>query len=112
MRNLRDNERNLIECLLNKSELSNINLENLQVEEMTDGGMGSLYFVNAEKNRNERRLGKRICERQFSDSDSIPILVSVNVDEAGVLFELDIWKVDFSRVIKFPECINADTKNG
>jgi hypothetical protein len=111
MRLLREDEKRLMNCLLNNSVLVNINLDLLNVEEMNDGGMGGLYFVSPQKAKSERRFGKCISERQFSDSDNIPILISVNVDEAGDLFELDIWKVDYSPLIRIPECEKANNNN-
>ncbi len=39
----------------------------------------------------------------FVDEDGIDIIVSLNVDEKGILYELDVWKVDYSkRISAFP----------
>jgi hypothetical protein len=65
---------------------------------MSDGGMGSLYFVSGDEEPKNRKFGRRIGEMQFEDTDGIPILVSLNIDEDGNLYELDIWKADFSPV--------------
>ena len=62
------------------------------VEEMNDGGMGSLRFVG----RADRRFGRCIGEAEFDDADGVPVSVALNVDQYGELFELDLWKVDFS----------------
>lgn len=45
---------------------------------------------------------KCVAELQFDDDDGVPILTSLNIDQDGKLFELDIWKVDYSPVIKYP----------
>jgi len=71
------------------------------VEEMDDGGMGSLRFSQRGAST-PRRLGALLAEREFVDSDGVPILVAINLDESGDLFELDIWKVDFSPLRRFP----------
>jgi hypothetical protein len=59
---------------------------------MNDGGMGSLRFVGSA----DRRFGKCIGEAEFDDLDGVPVSVALNVDQYGQLFELDLWKVDFS----------------
>jgi hypothetical protein len=75
-------------------------LSHMHVEEMHDGGMGSLKFVASDQK--SRNLGKTLIEKEFTDSDGTPITVAINLDENGDLFELDIWKVDFSSVKRFP----------
>ena len=45
---------------------------------------------------------KCIAEKEFLDSDGVPISVTLNIDDDGLLYELDIWKVDFSPIIKYP----------
>lgn len=109
MRYLKKEEKELINYLLNNSNQIISNLDDLLVEEMKDGGMRSLHIINSQKERSERRFGKCISEKQFLDSDNVPIIVSLNLDEAGDLFELDIWKVDFSTVLKYPNCENLDS---
>jgi hypothetical protein len=47
-----------------------------------------------------RRLGHRIAELQFDDADGVPVIASLNVDQDGDLYELDVWKVDFKPVIR------------
>jgi hypothetical protein len=62
------------------------------VEEMNDGGMGSLLFVGAP----DRRFGRCIGEAEFDDADGVRVSVALNLDQRDELFELDLWKVDFS----------------
>jgi hypothetical protein len=52
--------------------------------------MGSLRFSGAER----RRYGSTLAEVEFKDADGTPVSVALMLDEAGDLFELDIWKVD------------------
>lgn len=73
-------------------------LEFLEVEPMDDGGMGSLYFPHPEKPRAERRFGKCIAQTEFTDDDDVVVSAALNVDQDGDLFELDLWKTDFSPV--------------
>ncbi len=100
---LKDTEKALLRQLFQKWEGSGSvmdRLDSLEVTEMSDGGMGSLYFVSAAKTPHERRLGRRVAELQINDADEVPILASLNIDTEGELYELDIWKTDFRPVIR------------
>lgn len=77
--------------------------DNLFVRQMDDGGMGSLYLFPAGLNKEKRSFGKQISELQFTDIDGVEVIASLNLDESGNLFELDIWKTDFSKLLKFPD---------
>ena len=74
-------------------------LECAEVKDMMDGGMGSVKFSATS---NERRMAGCIAEADYIDSDGVPVSIAVNVDEKGRLFEIDIWKVDFGALIKYP----------
>ena len=65
------------------------------VEPMADGGMGSLRFAAPAFRGSQRRLGEVFAEGAFTDRDGMPVSFSVNLDDRGGLFELDIWRVDF-----------------
>jgi hypothetical protein len=70
-----------------------------QVEQMDDGGMGSLLFVSYKPNR---KFSDVVADFQFNDADGIPVLASLNIDEDGALFELDMFKADFSPLQRLP----------
>lgn len=76
----------------------------LTVKSMDDQGMGSLFLFQS--NKNERKFGEQISECTFIDNDGVKVIVSLNVDQYGELFELDIWKVDYTPLIKFPNDFN------
>jgi len=103
VRHLRETEARLLRALLVKSgdvdDLQN-RLARLRVRDMSDGGMGSLY-IDSEANRpEERRFGRRVAELQFEDADGVAIIASLNIDRDGGLYELDLWKTDYSSVIQ------------
>lgn len=77
--------------------------ENLLVIPMNDGGMGSLYLLRNGVTKENRSFGKCVSHYQYTDKDGIEVIVSLNLDDSGQLFELDIWKTDFSQLISFPE---------
>ncbi len=54
-----------------------------RVEEMNDGGMGSLRFCSDDKSR---RWGKTIAELELKDIDDIPVLIALNLDTNGKFF--------------------------
>ena len=97
----------LIELLINKSSVaihSNWK-KDLLVEQMNDGKMGSiLLFPNGIIKRN-RLLGKCVSEYQFRDKDGVEVIASLNIDDSGELFELDLWKTDFSPLICIPKVL-------
>lgn len=77
--------------------------DNLSVQPMSDGGMGSLLLLPKGITNQTREFGECISEYQFLDVDGINVIVSLNVDKSGELFELDVWKTDFNPLIRFPK---------
>lgn len=103
MRNLNSTE---IEIM---TKLLKIDISLLLVNPINDGGMGSLAIGD---NYENRQLGQEVAEYIFKDLDGTPVSASLNIDKQGNLYELDIWKVDFSRTqmytykrIRFPPSI-------
>ena len=74
-------------------------LDQVKVTPMNDGDMGSLRFHSS----SAKRMGKQISELKFRDADEVDVIASLNVDETGAPFELDIWKVNFKPLIRIPE---------
>ena len=70
------------------------------VTPMNDGGMGSLRFTAPEP---KRHFGRQIAEQNFADSDGVGVSAAVFVDQLGDLFELDVFKGDFSPLLALPE---------
>ena len=75
-------------------------LEHALVEDMDDGGMGSVRFQNTRKGK--RRFGRQIGEATFVDADGILVSATLNADQHGDLFELDLWKADNSKLLRYP----------
>lgn len=100
---LKDAEKTLLRRLLDQLEGDDEwtgRLDTFEVKEMPDGGMGILCFVSPGNDLRNRQFGRRIAELQFNDADGVPIIASLNVDTDGSLYELDIWRTDFNRVIR------------
>lgn len=76
-------------------------LEDLFVEEMDDGGMGSLQVIV--EGEDHRRYGGTVADMDSHDVDGMYLLISVIVDTDDNFYELDIFKGDFSPLIKIPD---------
>lgn len=98
-------EKLFIELLVHKSSLEMPkDWENgLLVCPMNDGEMGGLYLFPEGKKVEGRKFGKQISEFQFTDADGVEVIASLNVDSDGNLFELEIWKTNFGKLIRFPD---------
>lgn len=100
-RHLRVEEILLVLFLLSKhprgAELI-VGLQNARVADMADGGMGSVTFDPD----HVRKFGRVLLEASCVDLDEVVLSIALNVDERGELFELDIWKVDFSTLCAIP----------
>jgi hypothetical protein len=76
----------------------------LLVQSMTEDEMGSLYlFPQGITTNHDREFCDEVSEYVFKDEDRREVIATLNIDKKGDLFELDIWKTDFSSLIKFPE---------
>ena len=74
-------------------------LPTAEVEELADGGMGSLRFVSSKPHR---RLGEVVAELWYRDADEVPVLASLYLDTEGDLYELDNWKADSTPLQRIP----------
>ena len=75
-------------------------LSEIHVEEMDDGGMGSLKVVV--EGEDNRVYSKELAKADLYDIDEVPVFVSVNLDSNGDFFELEVFKGDFSPLKRFP----------
>jgi hypothetical protein len=74
-------------------------VDQLLVKPMADGGMGSLQFHPP---RGDRCMGSEVASCEFIDSDGVVVSATLNLDEQERLFELNVWKVDFSPLNRWP----------
>lgn len=113
LRKLTIKEKNLIAFLIQKENL-NIKSDwekNILVYPMNDSNMGSLklcpHGIYDEKREYDQRF---VSEYEFKDIDGVDVVASLFLDKEGSLYELDIWKVNFSELLSLPE-INIKNKN-
>jgi len=76
--------------------------EGLLVSPMDDEEMGSLRLFPKDNITEVRVFGKQVSDFQFTDLDGVEVIASLNIDNEGNLFELDIWKTDFGKLLKLP----------
>ena len=112
-RPLSEGERCLIEGMIltapNHSVAAALDIDSLirslrhaKVTEMADGDMGSLLFA-AKDSTEIRHFGGRLCEAEFLDSDGMGLSIVVIIDQNQELYELDIFKGDFSALVRLPK---------
>ena len=70
---------------------------------LQDGDMGSLRLCSARPEHAGRQLTGNVAQVELADADGTPVLAALTLDQFGDLFELDIWKVDFSQLTRIPE---------
>ena len=78
-------------------------LGRIKVADMNDGGMGSLRLFPQGSDALDVKFGKRASACQFTDEDGVEVIASLNLDQNGNLYELDIWRTDFGRVTRIPD---------
>ena len=92
MRPTSEQERKILELLFEKAGLS-FDAASLSVEPMDDGGTGSLKLS---KYHAVMRFGRMAADVQLTDTDGIPVLFSLYLDEQDKPYELDAFKSDYS----------------
>jgi hypothetical protein len=100
---LREEEIELIRGLLAKHPSGKsllLRIEMAKVRDLADGQMGSIEFD--ENASHARHMSACIAEADYVDSDGVSVSIDLNVDQNGNLFEIDIWKVDFNRLLQYP----------
>ena len=98
MRPLLDSEIPLMRWLLAKAQRPE-SLDGLLVEPLDDGEMGSLRIGPTGI---VRQFGRSLSEAEFTDRDGTLVMATLNADDEGHLLELDMWRVDFAPLQRWP----------
>ena len=75
--------------------------ENIFAIDLSDGGRGIICITNGHEQPG-RRMGRELVGAKYEDEDGVPVSISLNSDQHGEPFEIDMWKVDFSPLRRFP----------
>jgi hypothetical protein len=77
-------------------------IEKVRVRAMPDSGMGSFEVAKPTGAAENRSLGRVAAELTFYDVDGVLVTVTLNTDADDELFEVDVWKTDFTPVARIP----------
>ena len=105
MRQLKKKEIRLLEELIRRSHnVFPVDWKShLLVSDLSDGGMGSLALhPRGMDDYKEHRWGSQASDGLVDDVDGVTVVASLYLDERGELYELDIWKTDWSPLIEIP----------
>lgn len=75
-------------------------IQSAELLPMNDGNMGSHRFQSHKENR---CFGAVAAECEFTDIDGVLVSAALILDEDGDPFEIDLWKVDFTPLRRWPE---------
>lgn len=109
LRNLSPDELRLLDFLICGAEgLVALNgwATRMKVADMNDSGMGSIRLFPGGTDLVDASFGKQASACQFTDKDGVEVIASLNLDQRGNLYELDIWKTNFGKMICIPENLN------
>jgi hypothetical protein len=96
LRPLKPEERALIQHLLGTVRDGNRYAIPDQVENLGDGGAGGIQLS---KNGQHAR---DLVEATYLDDDRREVLITLTVNQHDELYDLDIWKADFSPLLRYP----------
>jgi len=101
VRRIKPDEAALLRQLIREAALGQVHLgedgvDDLQVRDMLDGGMGSLRIVHSDER--QPHFGAEVAKLAFHDSDGVYVDVTLNLDQHGRLFEMDVFKADGTAV--------------
>jgi hypothetical protein len=98
-RQIKNEEKGLIIFLLNLADRCDlVSLIPDLIYDMDDGEMGGIMFTNDI----DRVYEKDLIQVNYVDSDKTLVIITLTLDNSEELFELDFWKVNFDKLIKYP----------
>ena len=99
---LREEEKVLLKTMLaSRFDVLPQTLDKVLVQDMNDGGMGSIEFLpDSVKSPSSARM---LTDAEYMDEDGVPALITIYLDPQSRLNEVDFWKVDFSPLKRFPK---------
>lgn len=102
MRPLKKEESDLLKALLGMvpSSAKPAAEDEIFAIDLADGGMGSIRLTD--RSDRARKMGRELVTAHYIDTDGVPVIISINLDENGRLFEVDFWKIDFSPLKLYP----------
>lgn len=103
---LSDDEKRLFIALINRSKKpENLRpfVDQVVVEDMDDGAMGSIRLFVVSALNASRKMKSQASELQFHDTDGALVIASLYISEDGLPFEIDVWKTTSDSLIRIPD---------
>src|SRR5687767_6788378 len=97
LRPIKPEERALIEHLLSLVKGGDRYQVPGEVSNMDDAGMGGLQLSSRGEHAQD------LVEADYTDTDNREVFITLTTNEFDELYELDIWKTDFSALKRYPE---------
>lgn len=98
-REIREEERLLVCFLLVKCGMSEKEFPvSGMVNDYEGGVMGSINFAGSDPGLYQGDL----IQAEYTDADGTEVIITLTVDTHGKLLDLDFWKTDFSKLIRYP----------
>ncbi|HPG32370.1 MAG: hypothetical protein H6541_11425 [Lentimicrobiaceae bacterium] len=98
-RSIRDNERDLIVFLLSQCGYTTDDFPLAEnVVEYEGGVMGSINLAGSDPDLYESDL----IQAEYTDIDGIEVIITLTKDKNNNLLDLDFWKINFSKLLKYP----------
>ncbi|WP_424244613.1 hypothetical protein Dip510_001869 [Elusimicrobium posterum] len=73
--------------------------EKMLVCSLKDEGMGSLELFPRGVIKKNRKFGVEISTLKLTDLDGVEVTVALYLDKEFELYQLDVWKVDFTKTL-------------
>lgn len=70
-----------------------------EVFEYEGGVMGSINFAGSDPDAYDVDL----IQAEYQDEDGVDVLITLTKDTNNCLLDLDFWKMDFSKLIRYPK---------
>lgn len=100
-----DGQRRLVDALLARASSVCVDAgwrAGVRVAPLEDGGMGSFRLTGLAGDAGRRAFARAAAELSFRDADGVVVSCALYLDADGVPLEVDVWRVDFGRVLAFP----------
>ena len=99
-RKIRQEETDLVTYLLQKCNLTSIDYPIAEeVFEYEGGIMGSINFAGSDPDAYDDDM----IQAEYKDVDGVDVLITLTKDKNNRLLDLDFWKMDFSKLIRYPK---------
>lgn len=99
-RKIRQEETELVTFLLQQINLTSVNYPIAEeVYEYEGGIMGSINFAGSDPDAYNGDL----IQAEYKDVDGVDVVITLTKDKSNRLLDLDFWKIDFSKLIRYPK---------